>query len=151
MSRGALTSCLIIFDTAPQPLSPGHHQGVCSILELLVRFERTCGFLRLAYKASAIGHQATRANHERVLIGSTHNSTSTDEAHSPRYRRCLYSFTSGVAVSPAIQYPRVRLYCSPHSRLRLFHTIPQHPTPHAFPDTVESNHPESSESCETFL
>ena len=28
---------------------------------------------------------------ERVLIGSTHNSTSTDKAFGPRYRRCLYS------------------------------------------------------------
>ena len=52
-------------------------------MELLVRFERTRGFLRLAYKASAIGHQATGAYQGRVLIGSTRNPTSTSEALHP--------------------------------------------------------------------
>ena len=33
------------------------------------------------------------------MIGSTRNPTSTDEAHSPRYRRCLYSLTRGVSTA----------------------------------------------------
>ena len=43
-------------------------------------------------------HCAIPAYQGRVLIGSTRNPTSTDEAHSPRYRRCLYSLTIGVVL-----------------------------------------------------
>ena len=41
------------------------------------------GLSSLAYKASAIGHYATRAYQGRVLIGSTRNPTSTSEAFHP--------------------------------------------------------------------
>ena len=58
--------------------------------EHLVRFERTRN-LSLAYKASAIGHYATGANHERVLIGSTHNSTSTSESILPLAITVVYT------------------------------------------------------------